>query len=256
MNTQKIKEQIKIHEYLHSIGLFPAKEKGDDVWFLSPFRKEQKPSFKVNKVLNLWYNHGLGKGGSIIDLVMMLHELNFDEAVKTLNEFYQKNIFSFHRQENNLSNIGSEKEKSAGQNTSVFQLKSISEITDIHLVEYIEKRAVQLQTARTFCHQLEIFNSRENFSFHAIGFKNRSNGFEIRTANFKACYAPKDYSFIDIDYQDLAIVEGFFDMLTAYENRHRLFLEPTNWLVLNSLNQTEKTETIIQTPQNPYLVGQ
>ena len=48
--------QIDLVEYLSQLGYNPQKVKGPDHWYLSPFRKERTPSFKVNRRLNVWYD--------------------------------------------------------------------------------------------------------------------------------------------------------------------------------------------------------
>ena len=55
MNTNEAK-QIRIEEYLHSLGYDPVRKQGDSLWYKSPFRNEREPSFKVNTERNLWYD--------------------------------------------------------------------------------------------------------------------------------------------------------------------------------------------------------
>ena len=49
-------KQIRIEEYLHSLGYSPVRQQGGSLWYNSPFRDEQEPSFKVNTERNLWYD--------------------------------------------------------------------------------------------------------------------------------------------------------------------------------------------------------
>ena len=72
--------QIDLVDYLESIGYHPKKITGNDHWYLSPLRQEQTASFKVNRKLNLWYDHGTGKGGSLVDFGI----LYFNCSVKDL----------------------------------------------------------------------------------------------------------------------------------------------------------------------------
>lgn len=55
MNTNEAK-RIRIEEYLHTLGYNPVRRQGDSLWYKSPFRDEQEPSFKVNMERNLWYD--------------------------------------------------------------------------------------------------------------------------------------------------------------------------------------------------------
>ena len=52
-------KQIKLQDYLHSLGFSPVKQQGDNLWYKSPFRDESEASFKVNTKLNQWYDFGM-----------------------------------------------------------------------------------------------------------------------------------------------------------------------------------------------------
>ena len=63
MDIQTAK-QIKIADYLHSLGFSPVKQQGINLWYKSPLREETEASFKVNTERNQWYDFALGKGGN------------------------------------------------------------------------------------------------------------------------------------------------------------------------------------------------
>ena len=65
--------EIPITEFLKKSGFSPVRENQNSAWYLSPIRNENEASFKVSKVLNRWYDHGIGKGGNIIDLVIEMN---------------------------------------------------------------------------------------------------------------------------------------------------------------------------------------
>ena len=67
MNIQEAK-QIKIADYLLSLGHHPVKQQGANLWYKSPLRNESEPSFKVNTTMNSWFDFGMGKGGNIITM--------------------------------------------------------------------------------------------------------------------------------------------------------------------------------------------
>ena len=72
MNIQEVKN-IRIADYLQSLGYTPVKQQGNSLWYKSPLREEKDASFKVNTELNKWYDFGLGKGGNIIALAEVLY---------------------------------------------------------------------------------------------------------------------------------------------------------------------------------------
>jgi DNA primase len=56
MNTAHSKK-IPIENFLGRLNHSPVKERGADLWYKSPLRKvDNTPSFKVNKILNTWYD--------------------------------------------------------------------------------------------------------------------------------------------------------------------------------------------------------
>ena len=74
MDIQTAK-QIRIADYLHSLGYSPVKQQGVNLWYKSPLREEAEASFKVNTEREQWYDFGLGKGGGIIELAAHLYAL-------------------------------------------------------------------------------------------------------------------------------------------------------------------------------------
>ena len=72
MNTKQAKAE-PLHEFLGRMGYQPAHVRGNDIWYRSPFRPtERTPSFKIDRTKNVWFDHGLGAGGTIIDFVQHL----------------------------------------------------------------------------------------------------------------------------------------------------------------------------------------
>ena len=72
MDIQTAK-QIKIADFLHSLGYSPSNSRGINLWYKSPLREETEPSFKVNTERNQWYDFAIGKGGNIIALAQELY---------------------------------------------------------------------------------------------------------------------------------------------------------------------------------------
>ena len=77
--------QIDMVDYLFSLGYQPQKIRNENHWYLSPLRDEKEPSFKVNKGKNVWYDHGLGKGGKLVDFAMEFHRYSLTEALEKLS---------------------------------------------------------------------------------------------------------------------------------------------------------------------------
>src|SRR5688572_24789273 len=112
MNCEQA-NQIDLVDYLHALGYDPKKINGNDYWFHSPFRQEKDPSFKVERSKNIWYDHGLGKGGKLVNFATEFYQCNVSEALQKISFFHgQKSLQSdalrppFHSHQNNLFNEG------------------------------------------------------------------------------------------------------------------------------------------------------
>lgn len=78
-------KQIDLVDYLASLGHQPQKVNNQDYWYLSPLRDEKTPSFKVNRKLNVWYDHATGKGGNIIDFGTQYFNYSVAELLQRLS---------------------------------------------------------------------------------------------------------------------------------------------------------------------------
>jgi hypothetical protein len=56
---------------LYAKGL-TGKLRAGRLWYCSPYRNENSPSFALSRDRMAWYDHGVGEGGNIIDLAMRL----------------------------------------------------------------------------------------------------------------------------------------------------------------------------------------
>ena len=63
MTIQDVK-QIKLADYLQSLGYTPVKQQGRNLWYKSPLREETDASFKVNTELEKWYDFGKAETSS------------------------------------------------------------------------------------------------------------------------------------------------------------------------------------------------
>src|SRR5438552_9297642 len=86
-------KEIDLVDYLFVLGFQPQKIRNNDYWYLSPLREEKEASFKVNRKLNVWYDHGIGKGGDLIDLGVLYHHCTIPELLQKLKQ----NNLSFHQ---------------------------------------------------------------------------------------------------------------------------------------------------------------
>jgi len=76
-------EKPDIVEVLEREGV-ELKRRGKDLWGCCPLHKERTPSFKVNVERQKFYCFGCHRYGDVIDFVMLLHDVDFEGALKVL----------------------------------------------------------------------------------------------------------------------------------------------------------------------------
>ncbi|MCF3110616.1 toprim domain-containing protein [Niabella sp. CC-SYL272] len=240
-------KQIDLVDYLESLGHYPDSRirRNPEYWYLSPLpgRSENTPSFKVDRRKGLWYDHGIGKGGSIVDLCMLYHSCSIPEALTRLQDF-----LSFHR--NPLQNLSHSGNVPLPDKEKKIQVLSTGPIVSSALIAYLGQRKIPLGIARGYCRKVQY--ELNNRKYYAIGFANDAGGYELRNTHFKGSAAPKNISFLNNSANEISVFEGFFDFLT-YAAIQKTAVNNTNILVLNSLAFLEKSRMLIEQHASVYL---
>ena len=238
MNIQEAK-QIRIADYLQSLGYTPVKQQGNSLWYKSPFREETEASFKVNTDRNLWFDYGLGKGGNIIALAEELYASDYVPYL--LNKIAERVphirsvSFSFRQQASEPS----------------FQHLEVGELTHPALLRYLQERGININLARLECKELHFIHNGK--PYFAIGFPNVAGGYEVRNRFFKGCIAPKDISYIrqQGEQQEKCLVfEGMMDYLSFLTLRMKNCptmpnLDGQDYVVLNSVANVSKAMDVL-----------
>lgn len=191
-------KNIKIADFLADKGYLPISKKGANWWYLSPLHSENTASFKVNVDKNVWYDFGLGKGGGLATLVYLLyHPNNFQDY--------------FHHLSGIRTSFPSTP-KTTREGSETFSNVEVKSLVNSALLKYLGNRGITQQVASQYCKEVHYQNHGK--SYFAVGFSNRSDGYEIRNAYFKGCIPPKDISVISKSYKDCHVFEGFIDFLS------------------------------------------
>ena len=225
MNCEQA-NQIDLVDYLFSIGLQQKKISQENYWYLSPLHEERTASFKVNKTKNIWYDHGIGKGGKLVDFLCLYLNCPIHEVLQRLSNNSITVKLSIHQQKtpDSLNQL----------DEGAIQILSIKNpITNLELNKYLIQRNIAVNVANKFCKEIW-YKSRENI-FCAIGFKNNSGGYELRSPSFKGAVSPKYVSWLDNKANSISVFEGFFDFL-SYRSMESIQKPLTNILVINSLS--------------------
>lgn len=225
-------KNISIKQFLAEQGVLPNQERAGYGMYLSPFRNESSPSFKVDYGKNLWYDFGSGDGGSIIDLVMRLENCSVSEATKRLEN---GSSFSFHR---------AESVKSA---QSSLQIMSVKLLENHYLINYLQsKRAINIDIAREYCR--EVHYTTGGKPFFAVGFQGDARGWELRNEYFKGSTSPKSPTIIGNGSSACLLFEGFMDML-SYLTLKNAIRSSMDVVVLNSVHNLSRAEEFLKQHQ-------
>ena len=239
--------QIDLVEYLAKLDHLPQRVKGSDHWYFSPLREEKTPSFKVNRASNMWFDHGTGKGGDLIDFGTLYHNCTISELLDRLSQRSARSFRPF-QSSSNQNVAGEKKEFSEGR----IKILDTHSITTQPLIEYLEKRNIPLHIAERCCR--EVVFSLYDRQQSAIGFHNRSGGFELRNAFFKGSNSPKDITFFDNHTSEIAVFEGLFNYL-SFQTLNRNDQAPlTSCLVLNSLAFLERSRGLMEQYSQIHLI--
>lgn len=209
-------------------GHFPSRETGKEAWFPSPFRSETQASFKVSKTKNLWFDHGAGFGGNVIDLVLRLYECRVPDALGFLSDVPFS--FSFHPQ------------PFVSPSKDGLIVTSANPIWHYGLKAYLKERNITLETAKEYCK--EVHYSHRGNHYYAIGLQNDSGGWELRNKYYKNSASPKDITWLQNSYRNLIVTEGMFDFLTLIDLFNH-YKDSYDFLVLNSLAFVERAKTFL-----------
>lgn len=235
--------QMDLVEFLEKLGHLPQKIRGNDYWYVSPLREEKTPSFKVNRVKNLWYDHGTGNGGTLVDFGKAYFRCNVKTLLERLSAGTSLSV-PFHPHPS--FSAGEKKGQSGDQKIRII---SDAEITSPSLKRYLTTRQIPLIIAKEYCREI-CFELNSKIQ-HAIGFPNAGGGYELRNRYFKGSSTPKEPTLIPvINASELVVFEGLFSFLSyqtiRYRNTSILPKQHASILVLNTLAFFEKSRAVME----------
>ena len=227
---------IPLAAFLSQLGHEPAARKETRLWYKSPLRQEQTPSFKVETTLNCWYDFGIGKGGNIIDLAAEMYQsTDLRYLMRCIANSYpvpsvQTVASSFHQRH---SAPGMERYE-------------VVPLEHCALVAYLQERGIPAHIAKANCK--EAHYSVNGKPYFAVAFETVSGGWELRNRYFKGCRGRKDISYLpwarDGPSTECVVFEVFIDYLSALALS---IISGADAIILNSVVNVNKAV--------PYLKG-
>ncbi|WPU95759.1 toprim domain-containing protein [Mucilaginibacter sabulilitoris] len=238
IDVQVLRDSISLVELLARLGYEPFKKSGKELMYFSMLRSaENTPSLCVNEELGVWYDHGTGKGGTMIEFAKAYWQgLSFVEILDRIRQAADLSIDNASRKTSPERNRDQrprapvkiphylvEQVKDLGNNpaiTAYLQYRNIWHVAGNQLKEvyyYVEDE------------------KKNRKQFFAAGWQNENGGWEVRNKYFKGCLGRKGMSFIGTkDQRDLVLFEGYVNYLSWLTEHQKK--APKNILVLNSLS--------------------
>ena len=184
--------------------------------YYSPFRDERTPSFQIDEAKNTWYDYGTSEGGGLFDFVCKLAGITRGEVYDWLASFRHM------VPESEYKTVIAPLMQRKPQASRIVIDSASHTFTKDKLIEYALSRAVSKEVLAKYCEEVIYhIDSAPDRKFFAIGFKNNSGGYVLRSSISKRC-SSSDITTLDSNGQmsqevtsDKVIVfEGFMDFLS------------------------------------------
>jgi len=91
VDFKKVKESVRFEQVLNHYGVKLKSTKGVELLGHCPFHDDKNPSFQVNTKKRLFYCHGCGAKGNVLDFVSQKEAVSIREAALLLSEWFDKN---------------------------------------------------------------------------------------------------------------------------------------------------------------------
>lgn len=202
-------KKIPLATFLSQLGYEPSYRRGNGLWYRSPLRQENTPSFKVQLDKNTWYDFGIAKGGTIIDLAAGLYH---SDDIRYLIDYIVR-CCPVPSAQTVASSFAPRHSAPSFENIEIVPLGNPA------LFAYLKERGIPAHIAKANC--MEAHYVHNGKPYFAIAFPNISGGMELRNRYFKGCIAPKDISIPNTsDYcntrsPECSVFEGFMDYLSV-----------------------------------------
>ncbi len=237
MNCKQANENISIREILESFSLFPSKDNRRTAFYLAFDREEKTPSLSVNFEKNTAFDFGTGIKYDNVSLVQGIKKCSVSEALEYLKRF------DYSISTNQKIETDNFKPKSG------YQILDIKELEHPSLMEYLKSRKLDSLKSEL----KEIHYELNGKNYFGLGFKNDSDGYEIRNPYIKLCLGKKDLTSIKNQSKTLRVFEGFADYLSFKILEKSLEKETSNYIILNSVTMISKVKNQLENYKNVEL---
>ncbi len=270
-NTDWAKENISMPELLRYFGHQPVflRQRGNEYWYISPFRYEKEPSFHTSYIGGKWIWNDFGRGdvqgnGTVIGFMQLHENIDVKSALQLLKGMFPNRGRAVSTEALRLTPLFKDVELAVPSNTKngkdeTLVIRDIKEqIWNKALIGYLAgERGIDHKLAKRYLRHVRFENTSNGQEYDTLGFINESGDFECRDKYFKGILrspssenlnAAKDISFISGSYHKdkVAVFEGFMDFLTVLTIKNVPVL-PVDVIVLNMVNMRRRALDFIKT---------
>lgn len=206
MEAKDLKAAASLPLLLEALGHRPEKQHGQElIYHLSGPR----PCFAVNQQHNIWYDHHTGKGGNIIDFAIMYWKVTFREALKKLNEHFDRC---------QLPEYGRlQCRRRHAQKLPHYRLQHTGPLgNNVDISHYLKAKKVW-EVSQSLLSEVYYYVKDENArikTFHAAGIQNELGHWQISSPCFNDCLGHKAISFIGRSNTDVAVFQDTISYLS------------------------------------------
>jgi hypothetical protein len=209
INPASLKEQVSLSGLLEKLGFQPARKSGAELIYHSMLRdNDRTPSLSVNDELGAWYDHGTGKGGSLIDFGLAYWPaLTFKEVLVKIWDAAQQTVPVMNRPVRRRKAL----------KLPHYQVEAVKPLGSTEAIsQYLVYRGVDTVATGLLeeVHYLVRDEKQEVKHFFAAGHRNESGGWEVRNKYFKGCLGRKGLTILANDPRKVSLFEGYFDFLS------------------------------------------
>ena len=221
MNANQAK-QVVLADLMQRLGFHALKTErgGQELKYLSPFRTEKEPSFNVNLVKNSWYDFGEAEGGNTLDFAIRYlrvqgKSFRTSDALAWLEGTMGRPAFSSSavgqfKEQHSFLHLSPQKPEAvkAGSFPSPadrdLEFVKESPLQSPLVFSYLEGRGIPRGLAEKYLRLIHYQNKKKPSKrpYFAFGMKNRSGGYEIRSASdeptlkFKSALIARDITVV------------------------------------------------------------
>lgn len=196
-------------------------------WYHSPFRQENTPSFKLTVDRKAFFDHGLGKGGNILDFAMLYFQSSLSEALREIERVMGSPTRRAAAQGGQYSLLPDaapaartpspppEPEPEPDTKSAGFTDVKVQALMDPRLLRYVQERGITPALAREYVQ--EIRYTYQERRYFALAFANDAGGMDTRNAYFKGVFGKKAITTLHAqgEVSSVTVFEGVFDFLSA-----------------------------------------